>query len=130
MLVKLNIYLIQEPGGIYLGHASIEGKKTGQNLFGKICESLQNDVIDLSQLHGIGSDDTGKHGGIIRLFELRLHRPLQWSIYLLHFNELPLRHLILKLDGPTSSTDPVTGPLSKLLSTCEKWLNFKQSECL
>ena len=33
-----------------------------------------------------------------------------------HTNELPLRHLIEKLDGKTSSKDGFTGPIGKLLS--------------
>ena len=87
-----------------------------------MCESLQNDVTALSHLQEIQSDGTnankGKHVGIIR-FELRLHRPLQWFMCLLHINKLPLRHLIAKFDEPTSRADQLTGPMGKLLSTCK-----------
>ena len=34
---------------------------------------------------------------------------------MLHCNELPLRHLLTALDGPTSSKDGFTGPIGRLL---------------
>ena len=34
---------------------------------------------------------------------------------MLHVNELPLRHLIIDIDGPTTSSDGFTGPIGKLL---------------
>ena len=64
-------------------------------------------MTDLLQRKGIaiGCDGTnvnsGVKGGVIRLLELELGRPLQWLICLLHANELPLRHLLQKLDGVT-----------------------------
>jgi len=48
------------------------------------------------------------HGGIIRLIETKLNRPLQWDVCLLHANELPFRDLFPSVDGCT------TGP-----NTCE-----------
>ncbi|GBM23767.1 hypothetical protein AVEN_271129-1 [Araneus ventricosus] len=49
--------------------------------------------------------------------ELKLHRPIQWTICLLHFNELPLRHLFeLKSFGPSS----YTGDIERNLKGCEK----------
>ena len=38
-------------------------------------------------------------------------------MYLCHTNQLPLRHLIDKLDEKTSSEDGFTGPVGKLLSS-------------
>ena len=35
---------------------------------------------------------------------------------MLHTNELPLRHLIAKVDGPTCSDNGFTGPVCSLLS--------------
>ncbi len=61
--------------------------------------------FDLDQLKAIGCDGTatniGCRNGVIRNLELKLNRPLQWFICLLHANELPLRHLFIKLDGET-----------------------------
>ena len=33
----------------------------------------------------------------------------------LHTNELPLRHVIEKIDGPTTGTNSFAGPLGKLI---------------
>ncbi|KAG0703828.1 hypothetical protein GWK47_024812 [Chionoecetes opilio] len=46
-----------------------------------------------------------------------LGRKLFWSICVLHTNELPLRHLITSIDGPTSSDTGFTGPVCSLLSS-------------
>ena len=37
----------------------------------------------------------------------------------MHTNELPLRHLIILLDGPTSSDNTFSGPLGKTLQNVE-----------
>ena len=67
--------------------------------------------------------NTGQTGGVIRLLELKVKRPLQWLVCLLHANELPLRHLFQSLDGAT------TGPhgfaefaetLGKALHKCDE----------
>ncbi|CAH0391283.1 unnamed protein product [Bemisia tabaci] len=47
-----------------------------------------------------------------------LLRALQWIICLLHFNELPLRHIIERIDGPYSGPKEFSGALGKQLSTC------------
>ena len=60
--------------------------------------------------------NTGAHRGVIRLLEQRLGRPLQWFVCLLHANELPLRHLLIKLDGVTSGPKLFSGPIGSLLS--------------
>ena len=52
--------------------------------------------------------------------ELKLRRPLQWLICLLHANELPLRHLMQKLDGGTQGPDVFSGIIGKALKTCEQ----------
>lgn len=61
----------------------------------------------------------GKVGGVIRLFENRLSRPLQWIICLFRANELPLRHLFTYLDGPTAGPKSFAGQIGKPLETCE-----------
>ena len=47
------------------------------------------------------------------MIELKLNKPVHHFICQLHANELPLRHLVEKLDGKTS------GPIGKLLNNCE-----------
>lgn len=50
---------------------------------------------------------------------MKLGRPLQWVICLLHFNELTLRHLCEELDGPTNGPKSYSGNIGKTLLTCE-----------
>ena len=52
---------------------------------------------------------------MIRKMELHLGRKLVWLICNLHTNELPLRHLIIDLNGPTVSDSKFSGPIGKLL---------------
>lgn len=60
--------------------------------------------------------NTGRKGGTITLVENLLGRKLTWLICSLHTGELPLRHLIQQLDGPTSSDRTFSGPLGKCLN--------------
>ena len=47
---------------------------------------------------------------------------------MLHTNELPLRHLIANLDGPTNSKNGFKGPIGKLLSKVNKLKRLKKFE--
>lgn len=49
-----------------------------------------------------------------------MKHPLQWSICQLHFNELPLRALFVKIDGPTSGPESFSGDVGKMLKDSEK----------
>ena len=46
-------------------------------------------------------------------------RPLQWIICLLHFNELPFRHLFSRVDGHTSGPRAYCGIIGQNLKGCE-----------
>ncbi|GBN78353.1 hypothetical protein AVEN_32266-1 [Araneus ventricosus] len=50
---------------------------------------------------------------------------------LLHFNELPFRHLFINLDGERTVPKSFSGPFGAQLSKCEKLpvVNFKSNEC-
>ena len=52
-------------------------------------------------LQAIGCDgtvaNTSSKNVVIRQIELSIERPLQWCIFLLHTNDLPLRHLLQHL---------------------------------
>lgn len=123
LIVEEHISLIQEPGSIYLGYV-VPNVGTAKGIEISIAEFLSREEILLHELMAIGCDGTnvniGKNGGIIRLFEKRLQKPLQWIVCLLHMNELPLRHLFLHLDGCTSGPKSFSGPLGKALETCEQ----------
>ncbi|GBN34685.1 hypothetical protein AVEN_116955-1 [Araneus ventricosus] len=67
---------------------------------------------DFSNLNLLGCDgtvvNTGVFNGVIRRLELKLQRPIQWIICLLHFNELSLRPLFeRKSSGPSSYTGDI-----------------------
>ncbi|GBL88020.1 hypothetical protein AVEN_133688-1 [Araneus ventricosus] len=87
-----------------------------------IYEYVTNTLLnDLSNLIFLGCDgtvvNTGVFNGVICKLELKLHRPIQWIICLLHFNELPLRHLFeCKSSGPSS----YAGDIGRNLKRCEK----------
>jgi len=101
------------------------------NIFEAVCEFFSENNISTDSLVVIGCDgtavNTGKHGGIIRLLELHVTHPLQWFICMFHFNELPLRHLFVHLDGTTAGPKAFTGVLGNALQTCQKLevVNFK-----
>ena len=57
--------------------------------------------------------------GVIRLLEVVLQCPIHWFACIFHANELPLRHLLAKLDGKTIGPQSLAGPICKLLASCE-----------
>lgn len=109
-----HISVIGEPFGKYLGHIAVE-----RGLAVNICDGIMDSFGNLD-FSAIGCDgtvtNTGHTGGIIRLIEERLNRPLQWLICELHLNELPFKALFAALDGDTSSPSEFKGPIGKTLS--------------
>ncbi|GBO32815.1 hypothetical protein AVEN_9509-1 [Araneus ventricosus] len=87
---------------------------------------------DFSNLIFLGCDGrfvkAGVFNGVIRRLSLKLHRPIQWVICLLKFNEFPLRHLFeRKSSGPSS----YTGDIGRNLKAYEKLplVVFNSIEC-
>lgn len=95
-----HILVIGGPHSKYLGHIAVEHGKAV-----KICDDIMDSFGDLD-FWAIGCDgrgcNTGHNGGIIRLIEVEMNRPLQWLICELHLNELPFKALFAALDGETS----------------------------
>lgn len=118
-----HISLVQEPGGKYLGHLT-PPRATGSEIANSIFCYLENNNFDYVKLVAIGCDgtatNTGWKNGVIRNLELKLGRPLQWFICLLHFNELPFRHLFESVDGDTTGPTSFSGQIGKKLTDCEK----------
>ena len=56
----------------------------------------------------------------MRHLEEKLQRPLQWIICLLHFNELPFKHLFKKIDGFATGPEKYSGPIGRILNVCEE----------
>ena len=89
----------------------------------KIATSVHSAIedTDLEQkLKIVGSDGaavvTGKSKEFIASLETIIGRPLQWIIWLLHLNELPLRHVFQNLDGVTSGPDSFSGSIGRQLN--------------
>jgi hypothetical protein len=123
-IIEQHISIIKEPGSTYIRYA-VPSHGTAKSLAFAIHVTLTSHLnISLNDTVAIGCDgtvvNTGKYGGVIRLLEKRLNRPLQWIVCLLHMNELPLRHLFSKLDGTTTGPATYSGVIGKLLDDCEK----------
>lgn len=121
-ILEEHISLIKEPGSIYLGHIT-PTTGTSKMIVKEITQYFLNQNLCLSDLLAIGCDGTnvnvGKYGGIIRLLEKQLNKPLQWIVCLLHMNELPFRHLFAHIDGATSGPNTFSGKIGKELENCE-----------
>lgn len=123
MVKEPHLVILKEPNSHLLGYTKCE-REDATSKVNYLMDFFGRKRISLDALIGICSDgevtNTGTKGGIIRLFEERLKRPLHWFVCLLHFNELPFRHLFDFLEksvttGPRTST----GQLSNDIKTCE-----------
>lgn len=123
MVKEPHLVILREPNSRLIGYARLV-EESAEYKTTKLNEFFNDKNISLDALIGICTDgeptNTGTHGGIIRRFELLLKRPLHWFVCLLHFNELPFRHLFEVLDK-SSSTEPTstTGKLSKQIENSE-----------
>lgn len=133
-VIEEHIAMIEEPDSNYLGHiAPVRG--SADCMKQGILDFFEKRMMSIQFLAVIGCDgtavNTGYKGGIIRLLELHLKRPLQWFICLLHGNELPLRHLFEHLDGHTTGPHSFSGSLGTQLQECETMprVQFQKIEC-
>ena len=106
-----HISLTSEPGGEYLGHlspAAKDAKTTADELYAFFVKEGIDKTLEYT-----GGDSTnhvtGAQGGTMRHLEELLGHRLVRSICELHTNELPLRHIIAELDGPTSGANSFSG---------------------
>ena len=113
----------EEPSGQYLAHFTPEPPVHPEKPAEKVAEALYELLLkhdSTESLMLLGGDscntNTGYKGGTHAHLERKLGRRLFWAICNLHTNELVLRHLIVALDGPTSSDTGFTGPVCSLLS--------------
>ena len=113
----------EEPSGRYLTHFAPEAPSSSERPALKVAQGLfnileqHNSTESLQFLSGDSTAmNTGWKGGSHALLEKLLGRRLYWGICNLHTNELPLRHLIASLDGPTSSDKGFTGEVCSLLA--------------
>ncbi|GBN63892.1 hypothetical protein AVEN_93296-1 [Araneus ventricosus] len=103
---------------------------TGNDIAKCILKYLEDNDVDINELESVGfkCSNTGWKNGFIRNIELKIQRPLQWFICLLHFNELPFKHLNEYLDGETTGPASFSGKIGKQLTNCEKLpiINFEE----
>ena len=122
VITEEHITCVKEPDSEYLGHIVVSSG-TSHAIASGITDFLNHKNINTSELQAVGCDgtavNTGRKNGVISLLEQQLGRPLQWFVCQLHGNELPLRHLITKLDGPTTGPRGFSGTIGKQLSNCE-----------
>lgn len=118
--------MVQEPGSHFLGFVTIKKELDSETqgaelIFNTMLERLlENDNLeDLKVLCNDGTyTNTGRLKGICTRFETFCERPLQRFVCLLHCVELPLRKLILTLDGRSLSGEEFSGSIGKLLYFC------------
>uniref|UniRef100_A0A6P7H9T0 Uncharacterized protein LOC114349245 n=1 Tax=Diabrotica virgifera virgifera TaxID=50390 RepID=A0A6P7H9T0_DIAVI len=121
IITEEHISLVKEPGSIYLGHLAVS---SGSAVVIKdaILDFFNRKEVSTESLIAVGCDgtnvNTGTNAGIIRLLEIALNRPLQWFICMLHLNELPLRHLLIQLDGVTQGPKAFSGAIGKAIQAC------------
>lgn len=131
-ITEEHIALIEEPGNKYFAHLSFNQSVKAVTIADAILSHLQKRNVNIFSWSVIGCDgtnvNTGWKAGAIRTIEEKIGKPLQWCICLLHGNELPLRHLLQKIDGDTKGPYSYSGPLGLQLTNCEKKAvtNFQQ----
>lgn len=125
-----HISVVEQPGSYYVDHFT-PASGTSHDTFNGLLETFSEKNMSLLNLKAIGCDgapvNTGKNGGVIVKMEHHLQKSLQWLVCLIHMNELPLRELITKNDGPTRGPESYSGKIGSLLKCCEssQVVNFK-----
>ncbi|KAG0703609.1 hypothetical protein GWK47_024829 [Chionoecetes opilio] len=119
-----HVSVTEEPSGRYLWHFVPEDAVPPEKPAFKVAQAIYDLLVtydstdSLIVLQGDSTRaNTGWKSGAHAHLEKMLGRKLFWSICVLHTNELPLRHLITSIDGPTSSDTGFTGPVCSLLSS-------------
>ncbi|GBM10421.1 hypothetical protein AVEN_263337-1 [Araneus ventricosus] len=107
-----------------MGHITPESGSrldVSSNIYEYLTTALLDDFSNLIVLGCEGTVvNTGVFNDVIRRLELKLHRPIQWIICLLHFKKLPLRHLFEYKDSKFSGPSSYTGDIGRNLKECEK----------
>ena len=110
--------MCSEFGGKYIGHFTPKGNDAKSIADGTHKFLIKNDLANSLLFSGCDSTaiNTGYRGGAMHFVEGQLGQRLVWVACQLHTIELPLWHVIADIDGPTTGTNSVAGPLGKLFS--------------
>ena len=127
LIKEYHMTVTAEPAGQYITHFTPPPKtrrlKPARQAAIAFHSWMQTKGID-EHLECIGCDTTnemsGHIGGVVTHTEALLGRRVFRSFCWLHINELPLRHLMVALDGETNSKDGWKGDIGKYtaLFTC------------
>ena len=126
-----------EPEGKYFTHFVPDHPDIGEKPAHKVAQKLSEIVVGHDSEESIlvlsgdsTSMNTGWRNGVHASFERMVGHRVLWSICLKHTNELPLRHLISKLDGATSSDKGFSGPVCKYLTKVEEMEYNPDFQCI
>ena len=116
-----HIVVVSQPDGKFLTHVTPEGKAADPTTDALMEYADSNGLMKDVKVVGVDSTpvNTGWKGGILAKLEERRNEKLHWIICDLHTNELPLRHLMEKVDGKTSGNNSFKGPIGKALPNVE-----------
>lgn len=114
--------LVSQPNDLFMGFVNVKNgsaKPASEAIMSVLtANNIENDI------EALGSDgmntNVGAEGGINHFIEVAVKRPLHWFVCLLHANELPLKALIVKLDGKTTGSNSFSGPIGKAIAKIER----------
>ena len=127
MKCEEHISITDEPSGEYLSHFVPEEPTFPEKPALKVSQGLYNVLEQHNSLDSVKfvkadstNMNTGWKGGSNYHLENLLGRKLDWGICNIHTLELPLRHLIVKIDGKTCSNKGFIGPVCSKLSSIDE----------
>ena len=102
-----HIVVVSQPDGKFLTHVTPKGKAAEPTTDTLMDYADSNGLMKDVKVIGVDSTavNTGWKGGIVAKLEGRRNEKVHWTVCDLHTNELPLRHLIEKVDGKTSGNN-------------------------
>lgn len=116
-----NITIIKEPGNYFLGFLSL-ADSTSVSIKNALVDFFAKEKRSLDKLIAIGSDgaatNTGRNGGVIRLMEEHIGRPVHWFICTLHLVEVVLKKVFGELNVNTKGPHLYAGLIGPKLNNC------------
>ena len=108
--------MVSQPDDIFSTHITPKGRAAGPT-----CEAIMefletHNLVETLKVVGVDSTavNTGANTGILKRMEDQIGRKVYWGVCDLYTNELGLRHLFQKIDGPTTGNNSFKGPREQL----------------